>query len=145
VEIYDLGASITSKLANISTRGFVSTGNNVLIGGFIVGPGGTGQTKVIIRAIGPSLSARGISGALQDPTLELHNSAGALIARNDNWKINDQTHQSQENEVRATTIPPTDIRESAIVKTLTPGNYTAIVRGKNGSIGVGVVELYVLQ
>ena len=139
VEVYDLSASITSKLANISTRAFVSTGDNVMIGGFIVGASGTGQNKVIIRAIGPSLSGSGVSGALQDPTLELHNSAGATIASNDNWK------DTQQAEIQATGIPPTDIRESAIVKTLTPGRYTAIVRGKNSSTGVGLVEIYALQ
>jgi hypothetical protein len=138
VELYDLTPGITSKLANISTRGFVATGDNVMIGGFIVGASGTGQSKVIIRAIGPSLSAAGISGALQDPILELHNGAGALIATNDNWR------DTQQAEIQATHIPPTDIRESAIVRTLTPGNYTAIVRGKNGSAGVGLVELYAL-
>ena len=139
VEIYDLSASITSKLANISTRAFVSTGDNVMIGGFIIGPSGTGQTKVIIRAIGPSLSGAGIMGIpLQDPVLELHKGT-PLIAQNDNWR------DTQQAEIQATGIPPTDIRESAIVKTLTPGAYTAIVRGKNGSTGVAVIELYVLE
>ena len=137
VEAYDLNASITSKLANISTRAFVSTGDNVMIDGFIVGAAGTGQRKVIIRAIGPSLT--GVNGALQDPTLELHNSTGATIASNDNWR------DTQQAEIQATGIPPADIRESAIVKTLTPGRYTAIVRGKNGTTGVGLVEIYALQ
>ena len=140
VEVYDLSASITSKLANISTRAFVSTGDNVMIGGFIIGPSGTGQTKVIIRAIGPSLSGAGITGIpLQDPMLELRNSTGALIAQNDNWL------DTQRTEIQATGVPPTDIRESAIVKTLTPGRYTAIVRGKNAGTGLGVVEIYALQ
>ena len=139
VELYDQTPSLTSKLVNISTRAYVATGDNVMIGGFIVGASGTGHNKVIIRALGPSLSRSGIIGALQDPILELHNGAGAIIATNDNWK------DTQQAEIQATHIPPTDIRESAIVKTLTPGNYTAIVRGKNGSIGVGLVELYTLE
>ena len=79
---------------------------------------------------------------LSDPTLELHDGNGATTATNDNWKINDQTQQSQEAEVRATTIPPSNDLESAIVATLAPGNYTAIVRGKNNTTGIGLVEVY---
>ncbi len=132
-----------SKLANISTRGFVDTGNNVMIGGFILGgPSGSDGGKVLVRAIGPSLP---VSGALADPTLELHNGSGTLIASNDNWKIDDATGQSQEAAMRATTIPPSNDLESAILATLPPGNYTAIVAGKNGGTGVGLVEVYNLQ
>jgi hypothetical protein len=140
VEVYDLSPSANSKLANISTRGFVQTGDNVMIGGLIVTQGSdSGAAKVIVRAIGPSLSASGVQGALQDPTLELHNGDGATTASNNNWK------DTQQAEIQATTIPPSDDRESAIVSTLLPGNYTAIVRGSGGSTGTGLVEIYNIQ
>jgi hypothetical protein len=148
VEVYDLAQAANSKLANISSRGFVDINDNVMIGGFIVGGGsGGGTAKVIVRAIGPSLSANGnaVPGRLADPTLELHDESGTTIATNDNWKINDQTGQSQEADIRATTIPPTNDLESALVATLVPGNYTAIVRGKNNTTGIAVVEAYNLQ
>jgi N-acetylneuraminic acid mutarotase len=143
VEVYDLDQAAISKLANISTRGFVDTDNNVMIGGLIVGGGGGGPSaKVIVRAIGPSLP---VPGALADPTLELHDGNGGTVATNDNWKTDDQTGQSQEATIRATTIPPNNDLESALVATLAPGNYTAIVRGKNNTTGVGLVEVYNLQ
>jgi Calx-beta domain len=134
VEVYDLDTSVDSKLANISTRGLVQTGDNVMIGGFIVL--GQSSQKIIARAIGPSLP---VPGALADPTLELHNGNGDVIAFNDNWK------DSQQAEIEATTIPPSNDLESAIVATLTPGNYTAIVRGKNDTTGVALVEVYGLN
>ena len=146
VEVYDLAPAANSQLANISTRGFVDTGDNVMIGGLIVGGGSMGgNARVLVRAIGPSLSNSGVQGALQDPTLELHDGNGATTATNDNWKINEQTQQSQEAEVRATMIPPSNDLESAIVTTLSPGPYTAIVRGKNHGTGIGLVEVYNLQ
>jgi len=148
VEIYDLAQGANSTLANISSRGFVDTGDNVMIGGLIVGGGsGGGVTRVIVRANGPSLNVNGTSvpGRLADPTLELHNASGTMIVTNDNWKINDQTGQSQEADIRATTVPPTNDLESAIVATLPPDNYTAIVRGKNNTVGIAVVEAYNLQ
>ena len=126
---------------NISTRMRVLTGSNVLIAGFIVT--GTEPKKVIIRGIGPSLSAI-LPGALTDTTLELHHAADTL-ATNDDWKINGQNQQSQEAEVRATTIPPANDLESAIIATLDPGAYTAILAGKNGGQGIGVVEVYDLS
>jgi hypothetical protein len=86
-----------------------------------------------------------VIGALGDPTLELHDGSGTTLATNDNWKINDQTHQSQQAEIEATTIPPANDLESALVATLAPGNYTAIVRGKTNTTGVGLVEVYNLQ
>jgi len=125
------------NLANISTRLSVGTGDNVLIGGFIIT--GTGDKNVIVRALGPSLGAQNVAGALVDPVLELHDHTGAIIAMNDNWK------DSQQAEIEATTIPPTDDHESAIVRRLTPGDYTAIVRGKNNGTGVGLVEAYGLD
>lgn len=140
VEVYDLSSTAASQLANISTRGYVDVDDNVMIGGVIVGGGSTGSTaKVLVRAIGPSLASQGVAGALQDPTLELRDGNGQLVAQNDNWK------SSQEQAIRDTTIPPTDDRESAIVQTVPAGNYTAIVRGVNRTKGVGLVELYNLQ
>lgn len=140
VEIFDLAASANSKLANISTRGFVDLGDFVMIGGVIIGGGPAGvNAKVLVRAIGPSLADAGVAGPLLDPTLELRDANAALVAQNDNWK------DSQEAEITATTIPPTNEAESALVQTLPPGNYTAIVRGKNEATGVALVELYNLQ
>lgn len=146
VEVYDLAQSASSQLANISTRGFVDVNNDVMIGGLIVGgPNTDGKATVLVRAVGPSLTGTGIQDALLDPLLELHNSNGATLTTNDNWKINDQTQQSQESAIRATTIVPPDDREAAIVATLSPGSYTAVVRGKNSSAGVGLVEVYNLK
>jgi hypothetical protein len=134
VEVYDLDRTVDSKLANISTRGFVQTGDDVLIGGLIV----LGQSPlgVIVRAIGPSLP---LPGTLADPTLELHDGNGALLAANDNWR------SDQETEIIATGIPPSNDLESAIVRNLAPGNYTAIVRGVSNATGIAVVEAYALN
>ena len=136
VQVYDLDRTVDSRLANISTRGFVQTGDNVLFAGTIV----LGQTsqKVIVRAIGPSLS---IAGKMADPTLELRDAFGALVASNDNWRSN------QEVDIIASTVAPTSDLESAIVTTLSGNgaNYTAIVRGANNSTGIAVVEMYVLN
>jgi uncharacterized repeat protein (TIGR03803 family) len=141
VEVYDLAQGAGSKPANISSRGFVDTGDNVMIGGLIVGGPGGGSAKVIVRAIGPSLSGSGVAGALQDPTLEIHDGSGTLLVFNDNWKIRSDG-SSQQAEIEATTIPPNNDLESAVVAALPPGNYTAIVRGKNNGTGVGLVEVY---
>jgi hypothetical protein len=134
VEAYDLNQPVDSKLANISTRGFVQTGDDVLIGGLIVL--GQNPLRVIVRAIGPSLP---VPGALADPTLELRDGDGALIDSNDNWR------SDHEAEIIATTIPPSNDLEAAIVENLAPGNYTAIVRGVNGTTGIAVVEAYDLN
>ncbi|MGI8481653.1 MAG: NF038122 family metalloprotease [Chthoniobacterales bacterium] len=136
VEVYDLNQAADSKLANISTRGLVQTGSNVMIGGFILG-GESANAHILVRAIGPSLSS--IAIRLADPTLELRDANGGLIRSNDNWK------DSQQAEIQATTIPPTNDLESAIVTSLPPGAFTAIVAGKNGTSGVGLVEVYNLQ
>ena len=112
-------------LGNVSTRLQVGRGDNVLIGGFIIT--GSGAKKIIVRALGTSLTARGVANALNDPMLELHNSRGNLIFSNDNWK------DTQEKWIRDSLIPPTNDRESAIVANLVPGPYTAIVRGKNNT------------
>jgi hypothetical protein len=137
VQFFDLGRGADSKLANISTRGLVGTGNNILIAGTIV----LGQTtqKVIIRAIGPSLP---FPGTLKDPTLELRNGNGALLDSNDNWK-----DSPDKQAIIDSTIPPTSDAESAIVATLPAGGaqYTAIVRGVNDTTGIAVVEIYALQ
>ena len=141
VEAYDLDQAAASQLANISTRGFVEAGDNVLIGGFIVGGEGGANAKVIVRAIGPSLANANppVPGALADPTLELHDGNGMTVAFNDNWK------DTQKDEIIATTVPPTNDLESAIVATLFAGNYTAIVSGKDNTTGVALVEAYNLQ
>ncbi|HWX15018.1 MAG TPA: choice-of-anchor Q domain-containing protein [Chthoniobacterales bacterium] len=137
IEVYDLDATADANLANISTRGLVGTGDSAMIGGLIIL--GSTPEKVIVRALGPELTAHGVTGALQNPTLELHDSHGNLIAFNDNWK------ESQRTEISATGLAPTDDRESAIVATLPPGNYTAIVHGVNGTTGVALVEVYKLN
>ena len=139
IEAYDLDQAANSKLANISSRGFVQAGDDVMIGGLIAGGNGGADSRVLIRAIGPSLASAGISGALQDPTLEIRDANGELLRENDNWQ------GIQQGEIEATTIPPANAAESAIVATLLPGNYTAIVRGKNGTSGVGVVEVYNIE
>lgn len=142
IEIYDLDRTVDTNLGNISTRGLVDTGDNVMIGGLIVGGGtSTGTAQVVLRAVGPSLSGAGIAGALADPALELYDGSGTLLASNDNWKTRpDGT--SQQAEIEATTLPPANDLESALVRTLAPGNYTAIVRGVNSTTGVGLVEAY---
>jgi uncharacterized protein YkwD len=144
VEVYDLDRTAASKLANISTRGNVQTGNNVMIGGFIVT--GSAAQKVVVRAIGPSLSQQGVSGALANPFLELHDGNGTVVASNDNWKTG-SNGQSQQAAIEATGVPPTNDLESALVTTL-PANgskYTAIVRGATNGTGVALVEVYALN
>ena len=138
VEIYDISGA-DSELANLSSRGLVETADNVMIGGVIVGPAGIGNARIIVRAIGPTLSAQGVIGTLQDPTLELYDGNGGQLATNDNWK------DSQQSDIVATQVPPIDDRESAIVATAPPGNYTAIVRGKNDTTGVALIEAYNLR
>jgi len=135
VEVFDLGGA-SARLAEISTRGNVQGGDNLLIGGFIIGES---PTKVLIRAIGPELTAFRVPHALQDPTLELRDASGALLEANDDWmKDNRQA-------ISDTGIAPKDDRESAILRTLPPGRYTALVRGKDNTTGIGLVEIYRLQ
>ena len=141
VEAYDIDSAAASQLGNISSRGFVQTGNNVMIGGFIVGPETAANTRVVIRGIGPSLSSSNVPNPLQDPTLELHNGNGDKIATNDNWKIDDKTQQSQQAAIEATGLAPKDDRESAILIGLAPGTYTTILAGK-GATGNGLIEIY---
>lgn len=140
LEIYDLDQAVDSKLANVSTRGLVQTGDNVLIGGFIFG-GSNGSADVVVRAIGPSLTKAGINNVLADPILALHNSNGTITASNDNWKDD----EPQAHVIKVVGLAPTDDRESAIAITLPPGAYTAVVAGKNGGTGIGLVEIYNLK
>jgi sugar lactone lactonase YvrE len=127
------------RLLNISTRGGVQTGDHVLIAGFVVGGNGAVDSKVIVRALGPSLTAFGVADALQDPTLTLADSNGVTLFTNDNWAA------TQQAEIISTGIAPTDSREAAIVATLGAGSYTAVVRGTNQTTGDALVEVYVLQ
>lgn len=139
VEGYDLDPIVDAQLANISTRGLVGIGDNAIIGGIITGPTGTANGQMLVRAIGPSLGNAGIHNPLLDPTLELHNSNGSIVASNDDWKT------TQQAAIQATGIPPANDKESAILAMLAPGSYTAIVRGKSNTTGVGLVEVYGIQ
>lgn len=142
VEVYDLGtasfdASSTSKLAQISTRGYVQGGDNVMVGGFIVS---AAPTKIVVRGIGPSLASAGVANALSDPLLEVHDGSGALVATNDDW-------QSDPNAaaIHQVGVAPTDPKESATYQVLAPGAYTSIIRGHGNATGVALVEVDSLQ
>jgi hypothetical protein len=141
VEGYDLSQS-TAKIGNISTRGFVQTGDGAMIGGFIIG---NQTTKVVVRAIGPSLGAFGVPTPLADPTLELRDVNGTLLDSNNDWKVRDSDGSSQQATIEATGLAPHNDLESAVVQTVPPGNYTGIVRGVNNGVGNAVVEAYNLQ
>lgn len=136
-EVYDLDQTANSRLGNVSTRGLVGIDNNVMVGGTIIV--GTHPVRVLVRAIGPSLTNFGVPNPLPDPTLELHDGNGALLFSNDNWR------SDQEAEIIATGILPSNDLESAIVEDLAPGNYTAIVRGVSNTTGNAVVEAYELN
>lgn len=142
LEIYDLAVSADSKLANISTRGFVGGGDGISIAGIIPGPSGRSPVRVLIRALGPSLTAHGLNDTLQDPRLELHDANGNTLLSNDDWR--DAANAS---EISATGIPPADDHEAAILTILSPVNsgYTAIVASATGSTGVALVEVYALN
>lgn len=135
VEIYDTNPAANAQLANISTRGFVETGNNVMIGGFIVLGGNT--TRVVLRGIGPSLAAFGLSPVLPDPTLELHDSNGTTLMMNDDWQ-DDPSAQDLIN----LGLAPSDGHESGMIGMLAPGAYTAVLAGYQGATGIGLVEVY---
>ena len=138
--------AFTQFWAIFGTRSFVQTGDNVMIGGFIVQ--GTQPKNVIIRAIGPELSQYGVPNSLANPTLELHNGTGALIGSNDNWQhtiIGGIITQDQVQNIQNSGHAPADASESAIIANLPPGNYTAIVRGVNNTTGVALVEVYDLR
>ncbi len=136
VDLYDLEPA-SGRVANISTRSRVKAGENVMIGGFIIG--GTTNSKVLVRAIGPSLTAAGVTGALPDPALDLYDGNGSLVASNDNWR------SSQEFDIMQTDVAPSDEREAAIVAALTPGAYSGVVRGSSGGTGVALIEIFALS
>ena len=135
IELYDVDAGANAHLSNISTRGFVQTGANVMIGGFIVS-GASGSVNLVVRALGPSLAQFGVPSPLADPRLGLYDGNGTLIMWNDNWK------DSQQAAIQNSGFQPPNNLDSAILVTLPTGNYTAIVSGKNGGTGVGLVEVY---
>lgn len=137
VELYDAEVAAASQLANISTRGFVRTADNVMIGGFILG-GSNAGASVAIRGIGPSLSQAGLSNVLADPTVELHDGNGALLISNDDW----QDDPASAEQLTAYGLAPTDAKESAIFAPLPPGAFTAILAGKDGGVGLGLLEIY---
>jgi DNA-binding beta-propeller fold protein YncE len=134
-EAFDLSLASAAKLANVSTRGFVQIGDNLMIGGFIVV---NNPVRVVVRGIGPSLAGVGIQNPLADPTIELRDGNGGLVLANDNWKT------TQQADIMATGLQPSNDLESALVITLQPGNYTALLRGTNNGTGIGVVEVYAL-
>ena len=136
VEVFDLDPNANSQLANISTRGLVELDDHVMIAGLIVSPSNGTDLNIFIRALGPTLSDFGVSGALLDPTLDLVNSSGTVIRSNNDWK------ESQRTEIEATGLAPNHDSESALMETVAPGAYTAIVRGNGRTTGLGLVEVY---
>jgi hypothetical protein len=137
IEVYDLNPSFDSKLANLSTRAFVGTGDNIVIGGFFLG-GANGNDRIVLRGIGPSLTAAGVPDALADPTLELRDGDGALLVSNNDW----QDDPTQAAELISLGLAPTSPLESGLATTLPPGPYTALLAGRNNGIGIGLVEVY---
>jgi len=136
VEVYDI-AQNAGKLGNISTRGFVSTGGDIVIAGFILG-NNSGNDRVVVRGLGPSLSGFGLSPLLANPTLELRDSNGALLKSNNDW----QDDPTQAAEISAAGLAPGNQVEAAIAATLPPGQYTALLIGLNNGTGIGIVEVY---
>jgi hypothetical protein len=137
VEVYDLNQGVDAKLANLSTRAFVGTSDNIVIAGFMLGGAG-GDTGIVVRGIGPSLTAAGVPDALADPTLELRDGNGELRAANNNW----QDNPSQAAELMAAGLAPTNQLESGIALVLPPGLYTALLAGRSSGTGIGLVEAY---
>ena len=138
VEVYDISPGVSAEITNVSTRGFVGTDQSVMIGGFITS-GGNGNTDVLIRGLGPTLTQLGVANALADPIVTLVNSMGTVVATNDNWK------NTQQAAIQATGLAPPNDLESAILTTLAAGNYSAILSGKGGGTGIGLVEVYKLR
>jgi hypothetical protein len=136
VDAFDMSPASPARLANVATRGLIQPGDQLMIAGFIIQ---SGDVRAVIRAIGPSLSAFGISNALPDTTLQLRDVNGAIVRENDDWE------SDQKADLEATGLEPVDPLEAAIVETLPPGQYTAQVRGKPETTGIGVVEIYFLQ
>ena len=138
IEVYDLSPAVLAKLANISTRAFVSTGDDIVIAGFILG-NNSGSDRIVVRGIGPSLTAAlGVPNALANPTLELRDTNGAVLIANNNW----QDNAAQAAELIAHGLAPSNPLESGIVATLPPGLYTALLAGVNNGTGNGLVEVY---
>jgi hypothetical protein len=137
VEVYDVQTGVASKLGNISTRAHVGTAGNVVIAGFILGSN-QGHDRVVIRGLGPSLSAFNVPSPLQDPTLELRSQNGTLMSSNNDW----EDDPAQAVEIAAAGLAPSNTKESAIAATLPPGLYTAILAGVNNTTGIGLVEVY---
>ena len=137
VEVYDLSSAVPAKLGNISTRALVSTGNNIVIAGFILGSG-SGNDRVVARGIGPSLTAQGVPNALADPVLELRDSNGTLLVANNDW----QDNPVQASELMAAGLAPSNPLESGISRTLAPGLYTVLLAGQDNGTGIGLVEVY---
>lgn len=139
VEVFDVSATANSQLGNLSTRGFVGTGDNVLIGGVIVGPPTSGNANILVRSLGPSLGTFGVAGALPDPRVKLIDQNGAEIASNDDWRTNEAAIKAQ-----APSLAPSRDEEAALLATVPPGLYTAVVEGRNAT-GVATVEAYALS
>ncbi|HSP44885.1 MAG TPA: hypothetical protein VLO30_02735, partial [Chthoniobacterales bacterium] len=141
VDAYDLSAGSSAKLANVATRGLIQPGDKLMIAGFIIQ---NGTVKAVVRAVGPSLVAFGVNNALADTTLQVRDMNGAIVVENDDWKIR-SNGTSQQAELEATGLQPTNDLEAAVLTTLPPGQYTAQVRGKPETTGTGVVQVYFLQ
>lgn len=139
VDLFSPDGVFESELVNLSIRGLVGNGDDVLIAGFIVGPLGPGSTTIVLRGMGPSLTQAGVPDPLQDPVLQLHGPNGDLIAANDSWK------DAQPTEIHQIGLAPSDDREAAIVVDLRPGGYTAILRGRNTTTGIGLAEIYKVE
>jgi hypothetical protein len=140
IEAYDLSQAVLAKLANISTRAFVGTGDDIVIAGFILGnpPQAGSANRIVVRGIGPSLTVLGVPNALANPTLELRDGNGVLLIANNDW----QDDPAQAAELTAAGLAPTNQFESAIAATLPPGLYTALLAGLNNGAGNGIVEVY---
>jgi hypothetical protein len=136
VDAFDLNAASTAKLANIATRGLIQPGDKLMIAGFIIQ---NGSVRAVVRAVGPSLAAFGITNALPDTTLQLRDQNGMIVRENDDWETDQMT------ELEATGLQPTNPKEAALIQTIPPGQYTAQVRGKPEATGTGVVQVYFLQ
>jgi len=139
VEVYDINSGAFAELTNVSTRGFVGTGDNVMIGGIITS-GGNGSTQVVVRGLGPTLSLTqfGVSGALADPVVSLFDGNGDLVSTNNNWK------DKQQAAIEAAGLAPPNDLEAVILAPVAAGNYTAILSGNGGATGIGLVEIYKL-
>jgi hypothetical protein len=136
VDAYDLSAGSAARVANIATRGLIQPGDKLMIAGLIIQ---SGPVKAVVLATGPSLTAFGITNALPDTTLQVRNQDGVIVKENDDWQ------SDQKAELEATGLQPSDPKESAVVVTLQPGQYTAQVRGKPEATGIGVVQIFFLN